>query len=159
MDIDNNNQLTEALSLFFYGYKTFTKEPDDILQKHKIHRMHHRIIFFIARFPGLSINELLTLLEISKQALHKPLKELIEKGLVKCVTCKTDLRVKNLFLTAAGHELEEELSNIQKCHLQEIFSQLGEEYEIAWMNFMKILSSSRPGYKLWEEKITNNNLL
>ena len=42
----NNNDLDDLLVLFYYGYKTFTSEPDRILEKYKIQRTHHRILFF-----------------------------------------------------------------------------------------------------------------
>ena len=152
MDIKKHDQLDEILALFYFGYKTFTKKPDEILEKYGIQRMHHRIIFFIAKFPGLSVNELLTLLEITKQGLHGPLKKLLEKGFVKSEQCEQDLRVKNLFLTKEGEKLEEELSNVQKEQLNEIFLQLGEDYQTAWIEIMKKLSSNRLGYELWINK-------
>jgi DNA-binding MarR family transcriptional regulator len=152
MDIKKQNQLDQTLALFYFGYKTFTKKPDEILEKYGIQRMHHRIIFFIAELPGLSVNELLTLLEITKQALHGPLKKLIQKGFVRSEQCEKDLRVKNLFLTIEGKKLEQELSSVQKEQLNEIFLQLGEEYKDAWVEIMKKLSSNRPGYELWINK-------
>lgn len=155
MNVENEKQLDKVLALFYFAYKTFTEEPDQILVKYGIQRMHHRIIFFVARFPGLSVNELLTLLEISKQALHGPLRKLIEKGLITSKTSKQDLRVKQLTLTKEGEWLEKELSRVQKNKMEEIFLELGEEYRSSWIKVMEQLSSSRLGYNLWYNKEKN----
>ena len=74
-------QMNEALALFYFAYKTFTEKPDEIIKEYGIQRVHHRILFFIARFPGISVNELLSLLEISKQALHSTSTSTCGKGL------------------------------------------------------------------------------
>lgn len=155
MNTHNEEQLDEILTLFYFAYKTFTEEPDQILAKYGIQRMHHRIIFFVARFPGLSINELLTLLEISKQALHAPLRSLIEKGLITSKASKQDLRVKQLTLTKEGKELERELSRVQKNKMEEIFGELGEEHRSSWIKVMEKLASSRVGRNLWCTKKKN----
>lgn len=149
MNIENEEKLDEILTLFYFAYKTFTEEPDQILAKYGIQRMHHRIIFFVARFPGLSINELLTLLEISKQALHAPLRNLIEKGLITSKASEQDLRVKQLTLTKEGKELEKELSRVQKNKMEGIFEEFGEEHRNSWIKVMEKLASSRIGRNLW----------
>ena len=45
-------------------------------------RVHHRILYFVARSPGIAVNALLGVLDVSKQALHAPLRELVDKGLI-----------------------------------------------------------------------------
>lgn len=117
-------QMNQALALFYFAYKTFTEKPDEIIKEYGIQRVHHRILFFIARFPGLSINELLSLLEISKQALHGPLRQLLEKGLIESKEAEHDRRVKQLVLTTEGAELERKLSDVQREQMSSIFQNL-----------------------------------
>lgn len=62
--------------------------------------------YFYRTFPGISVNELLSLLEISKQALHGPLRQLVEKGLIESNEAMHDRRVKQLSLTEKGTDLE-----------------------------------------------------
>lgn len=149
MTIRKEKKLEDIKALFYFAYKTFTEEPDHILVKYGIQRMHHRILYFVAHLPGLSINELLTLLEISKQALNSPLRKLIEKGLITSVPSKQDLRVRQLNLTKEGDELEKKLSYAQSGVLNNIFDELGEEYLNSWMKVMEKFASSRPGNDLW----------
>ncbi len=152
MAVEKEQKLDDIKALFYFAYKTFTSEPDQILIKYGIQRMHHRILYFVAHLPGISINELLTILEISKQALNSPLRKLIEKGLITSVPSKQDLRVKQLSLTKEGAELEKKLSYVQSKVLKDIFDELGEDCLISWIKVMEKFASSRPGNDLWCSK-------
>ncbi|MFJ8526461.1 MarR family winged helix-turn-helix transcriptional regulator [Bacillus sp. NPDC094106] len=145
-------QMNQALALFYFAYKTFTAKPDEIIKEYGIQRVHHRILFFIARFPGLSINELLSLLEISKQALHGPLRQLLEKGLIESNEAEHDRRVKQLALTKEGAELEKKLSDVQREQMGSIFSKFGESCEENWHQVMNELANSRLGFDAWLSK-------
>ncbi|PEB51825.1 MarR family transcriptional regulator [Bacillus pseudomycoides] len=145
-------QMNQALALFYFAYKTFTEKPDEIIKEYGIQRVHHRILFFIARFPGLSINELLSLLEISKQALHGPLRQLLEKGLIESNEAEHDRRVKQLALTKEGAELEKKLSDVQREQMGSIFSKFGESCEENWHQVMNELANSRLGFDAWLSK-------
>ncbi|AKN30703.1 MarR family transcriptional regulator [Clostridium carboxidivorans P7] len=152
MTVETEKKLDDIKALFYFAYKTFTEEPDHMLVKYGIQRMHHRILYFVARFPGISINELLTLLEISKQALNSPLRKLIEKGFITSVPSKQDLRVRQLTLTKEGKELEKKLSYVQSRVLKNIFNELGEDCLISWIKVMEKFAASRPGNDLWCSK-------
>lgn len=147
----DNKDLDDLLVLFYYGYKTFTGEPDRILEKYKIQRAHHRILFFINKFPGISVNKLLKLLDISKQALQTPLKQLIDMNFIESSKSKTDQRVKELRLTPLGTKLANELTNVQNEKMNAIFDSLGDEYKENWKSVMKKLASDINGYSIWEE--------
>ena len=148
---NKDKDLDELLVLFYYGYKTFTAEPDRILEKYKIQRAHHRILFFINKFPGISVNKLLKLLDISKQALQTPLKQLIYLGFVESSKSKTDQRVKELRVTDIGAKLAEELTDIQTRKMASIFNSLGEDYREHWKSVMIDLASDIDGFSVWEE--------
>ncbi|MGF9767292.1 MarR family winged helix-turn-helix transcriptional regulator [Bacillus albus] len=145
-------QMNEALALFYFAYKTFTEKPDEIIKEYGIQRVHHRILFFIARFPGISVNELLSLLEISKQALHGPLRQLVEKGLIESNEATHDRRVKQLSLTEKGADLEKKLSDVQRQQMGAIFSKFGESCEENWHQVMNEMANSRSGFDAWISK-------
>ena len=46
-------------------------------------RVHHRILFFVALHPGLSVKDLLACLGVTKQAINIPLRQLMEMDLWK----------------------------------------------------------------------------
>ncbi len=139
-------ELNRALVLFYFSYRTFTDQADKILEKYALQRMHHRILFFVGHFPGLTVHELLTVLEVSKQALHKPLKRLTDLQLVSSVPALRDRRIRELTLTDQGRVLEQELSDCQRQMMQAIFSRFDENKEEAWREIMTQLSQTRPAY-------------
>lgn len=137
MNEKREEQLNETLMLFYFAYRTFTKEPDRILEQHGIQRLHHRILFFVARKPKISVHELLATLEVTKQALHAPMRQLIEMGYITSEPATHDRRVRELCLTEKGENLEKQLSNVQRGKMNEIFEMLGTESEESWKKVMK----------------------
>jgi DNA-binding transcriptional ArsR family regulator len=87
------------MEAFFFGYQAFTAKADEMLERRGLSRVHQRIVFFIARYPNLSVKELLALLGVSKQALNMPLRQLQEMHLVDSVASETDKRKRLLELT------------------------------------------------------------
>lgn len=144
---EEDAQLNEVLQLFYFGYRTFTEKPDQIIEKYGIQRVHHRILYFIARVPGITVNELLSVLEVSKQALNLPLRQLQDKQLIRTVQASFDKRYKNLYLTDSGKKLETTLSTVQREQMKAIFSKLGGNHQEAWIAVMKTLAAERPGQK------------
>ncbi|WP_408033846.1 MarR family winged helix-turn-helix transcriptional regulator [Terrilactibacillus tamarindi] len=151
MNHEDDNDLNELLILFYFGYRTFTEKPNQMIEKYGIQRVHHRILFFIARIPGITVNELLTVLEVTKQALNQPLRQLTEKGFILHKTAEYDKRYKQLYLTDRGLNLEKELSKVQQEQMKTIFTKLGGNHREAWVDVMKELSSVRPGQKFFKD--------
>jgi DNA-binding MarR family transcriptional regulator len=139
--MSQHNTLNADLESLFYGYRAFTSLPDEILAPLQLARVHHRILYFVARDAGLSVNTLLTRLGISKQALNRPLRELQAKGLVLASTAQHDGRVKCLCLSESGQTLEEKLSSSQRELLQNAFAQ-SPESEAGWRAIMSILAAA-----------------
>src|SRR3954469_20347722 len=68
------------IELFFFAYRDFTSDPDQILADYGFGRAHHRVLHFVNQMPGLTVAELLDVLKITKQSLARVLKELIDTG-------------------------------------------------------------------------------
>lgn len=130
-----------AIEQFYFGYRTFTTPPDRILEQRGLGRVHHRILYFVGRNPGLSVNTLLSMLSVSKQALNAPLRQLIGMQLVAMDTAVHDGRVRQLTLTASGAKLEAQLTGTQMKQLQAVFDQAGTKAETGWHQVMSCLSA------------------
>ncbi len=130
----------EAFELFFHAYKAFTARPDAILAERGLARLHHRILYFVARKPGQRVSELLLTLGVSKQAIHGPLRQLVELGLVSVAEDEQDRRGRCLSLSAEGAALEARLSETQRELLAGVFADKGEAAELAWRQVMKELA-------------------
>jgi DNA-binding MarR family transcriptional regulator len=122
-----DDQLRQGAELMFFAYRCFTADPDRILARKGLGRAHHRAIHFINRQPGLTVNDLLEILGVTKQSLNRILRLLVEDGLVKSQIGKQDRRQRNLYLTEAGRALEGELSRTQRHRMRGAYSAAGPE--------------------------------
>lgn len=135
--LDRDEELNAALELFFFGYRSLTARPDRILESRGLQRVHHRILYFVARRPGLSVGDLLAILRVTKQALHAPLRQLQQMHLVDSTSSPDDRRVRQLRLTAQGARLERLLSGTQRRMLERVFGASGATNEEGWRRVME----------------------
>ena len=133
-------ELNQALESMHFGFRAMVYQPDQRLAKLGLARIHHRLLYFIGRNPDCSINELLQIMGITKQYLHKPLKKLLDLGYVKQKTDAADRRIRRLRLSAKGSKLEFELSEVQRRRFAQIFQQAGPAAEKHWRQVMALLS-------------------
>ncbi|WP_236208652.1 MarR family winged helix-turn-helix transcriptional regulator [Pseudomonas tohonis] len=145
LDLKNPAVQHAAMEAFFFGYQAFTSKPDEMLARRGLSRVHHRILFFIAKYPGLSVKEMLGYLGVSKQALNTPLRQLMEMDLVQSSTADDDKRKRQLGLTADGSKLEKSLRREQARLLERAFSEAGADAVDGWLKVNQALSSARPG--------------
>ncbi len=101
-----DEQLRKGIEAMFFAYRGFTADPDRILADKGYGRAHHRAIHFIHRSPGTTVNNLLSILGVTKQSLNRVLRTLIEDGLVESTVGKRDKRERHLHLTDEGAALE-----------------------------------------------------
>jgi DNA-binding MarR family transcriptional regulator len=140
IDLNRQTALREAIELFYFGYRAFTAHPDRVLAQRGLSRVHHRILYFVGQNPDTSINALLAILGVSKQALNGPLRQLLEMKLVAMRAAARDGRVKELRLTYEGEKLEAKLSGTQMKQLAAVFDQAGPAAETAWRAVMKVIT-------------------
>lgn len=140
-DLKNSAMQRQIMEVFFHGYQAFTAKPDEMLARRGLSRVHHRILFFIASYPSLSVKELLGYLGVSKQALNTPLRQLIEMHLVESRTAEDDRRKRMLRFTAEGAKLEQALRREQVRLLERAFRQAGDEAVAGWLAVNQALAS------------------
>ena len=137
-------ELNKALELFHFAFRAFTAKPDQLLEARGLQRVHHRILYFVGRNPGIRVSGLLAILGVSKQALHAPLRQLQAMHLIEDSPDATDKRGKCLALTQEGAKLETALSGAQRKLLAQVFEQSGDESEVAWRAVMAQLAVQLP---------------
>ena len=142
VDLKKDDEILQAIELMYFGYRAFTRGPDTLLEKRGLSRSHHRILYFIAHRNDVSVGELLTILDISKQALNIPLRQLVSMDLVNQSKSPEDARVKILSLTASGRKLEKSLTRTQRGLIQDILSEAGPSGTTAWFHIMQELAES-----------------
>ena len=143
VDLKRQADLRDAIEGMFFSYRAFTERPDRILERRGLGRVHHRILYFVGRNPGVSIKGLLDILAVSKQALNAPLRQLIEMDLLTVSANAGDRRIRNLALTAEGKRLEAELTGAQMRHLEAALARAGPEAEAGWRRVVAELTATQ----------------
>lgn len=144
--IDDKTIDFETIELFFFAYRDFISDPDEILAKIGYGRAHHRVVYFVSRRPGMTVADLLTILRITKQSLARVLKELIDSGYIRQMTGPADRRQRRLYPTLAGRELALALSEPQSQRIAQAFDTLKPEMREGVKLFLQAMAggSARP---------------
>ena len=120
-----HDQLHQGIELLFYAYRDFTAECDAMLATYGFGRAHHRVIYFVARSPAISVAELLASLRITKQSLSRVLSQLVQEGFISVQKAQSDRRRRLLQLTDKGLELERRLSEVQRARIGAAYRSAG----------------------------------
>ena len=120
-------ELRRGIEMMFFSYRDFTSEADTILAEQDMGRAHHRAIYFIGRHPGITVSDLLGILNITKQSLSRVLSGLMKDGFVLQKTGATDRRQRLLYLTETGSELEARLTALQGRRFAAAYREAGAE--------------------------------
>jgi DNA-binding MarR family transcriptional regulator len=137
----------ETISLFYLGYRAGVAGPKKMLDKLDFGRPHHRILYVVARRPGIAIANLIDLLEVSRQALHRPMRDLIAQGYLMQKPAPTNRRLTLLTLTPKGAALESRLTDLQYEAFARAFAAAGPEAERQWKAVMRALAEQvRPAF-------------
>lgn len=132
-----DDDLRQGMELLFYAYRDFTAEADAILAQLGFGRAHHRVLYFVGRYPGISVAELLGILRITKQSLARVLGALVRQGFIAQEPGRHDRRRRLLGLTPKGVELERRLSADQRRRIAAAYREAGPE---AVAGYRKVLS-------------------
>jgi len=146
----SDSELRDVMELLFFSYRDFIQEPDTILAQYKFGRAHHRVIHFVGRNPKITVNDLLSILKITKQSLSRVLGQLVCEEFVKQQQGKTDRRQRLLSLTQKGRALEKKLSQHQRDRIAKAFMLAGPEAVNA---FYKVLVNMMNDPKEFESSI------
>lgn len=127
-------------ALLFFAFRALTAEPDRVLAERGLSRVHHRILYFVGQAPGLRVGRLLATLGVTKQALNRPLRELVRMGLVSATAPALERRARELRLTPEGERLERRLSVAQRRRFDRAFAGAGPAAERGWREVMRRLA-------------------
>ena len=116
-----DGDLRSAMELLYFAYRRFTGEADTLLKAHGYGRAHHRVLYFVGQSPGLTVGQLLDLLQITKQSLGRVLRVLVHAGLIEQRRGDHDGRERHLTLTPKGASLEAAVAQAQIQLLRDTF--------------------------------------
>jgi DNA-binding MarR family transcriptional regulator len=115
----------DLIELLFFAYRDFVGDPDQVLERLRFGRAHHRVLHFVNRNPGMKVAELLDVLKITKQSLGRVLKQLIDEGYVVQKAGPDDRRQRLLYVSQAGAALAMKLAGLQTERISRVLDELG----------------------------------
>ena len=122
-----DEELRQGIEMLFYAYRDFIAEPDAILRRSGFGRAHHRVIYFVGRYPDTTVSALLDILQITKQSLSRVLGQLVREGYIQQVKGPQDRRQRLLRLTDKGREMELQLTEDQRARFARAYRDAGVE--------------------------------
>ncbi|MGM4920149.1 MarR family transcriptional regulator [Tardiphaga sp. 813_E8_N1_3] len=136
IDLRKLDPLDDALALMYFGWRGMTRAADEYLATVGLSRVHHRILYTVLRSDGITMSDLLAILQISKQALHRPMKQLLDEGYVGVKRDPARHRFKILELTLAGRTVERIASGHERKIMARAFKKAGAGSQAAWSAVM-----------------------
>ena len=121
------DKLKETLNNFFLVYKTFENQILDNASVNGFGIADIRCILIILLYPGITFNELIIKLSITKQSLNRVLKILLEKKMVIQEINKKDKRMKNLYLSDESKKIINNLIGPTIKEISNAFQKSGSE--------------------------------
>lgn len=132
--------LDGALLLMHFALRGLVVKADAFLAEQGLSRVHHRLLYAVARAEGISVGQLIELLGVSKQALHRPLKFLQDEGYVVARRDPVQHRTKRLSLTERGREVEATASRHERDAMEEAMRTVSPDGQGAWREVMTALA-------------------
>ena len=139
-----DEHIKDCIQLLLYAYKETFSDPKEILKKNSFGSAHHRALNLVERNQGISVNELLIKLKITKQSLNRVLRDLKQAKIIKQVRDQKDTRRKLLYLDQNGKKFFKEVFDSQK---KRIFNALKNSDSNSVLNFKEVLKKIINGKK------------
>ena len=135
--------LDEAMELMHFAFRQVIEAPDRALAEQGFSRLHHRILYVTAHNPGIVVGDVVGLLGVTKQAVHRPIRQLCEAGLVTLEQGDDDRRTRSLQLTRKGRRFERQLAHMQHRIFRQAFEDAGSSAEKGWRAVMDRIGGHR----------------
>ena len=126
----------DLIELLFFAYRDFVRDADRRLEDFRFGRAHHRVLYFVFRHPGLTVNALLDILKITKQSLNRVMKDLIDQKLIEVRAGTSDRRRRLLHATPEGCELALDLAHLQSERFRRTLASLPGEARAGAVDFL-----------------------
>ena len=126
----------DLIELLFFAYRDFVGDADRLLEDYRFGRAHHRVLHFVFRHPGLTVNALLDILKITKQSLNRVMKDLIDGHLIEVRAGTSDRRRRLLYPTPDGRKLALDLAHLQSERFRRTLADLPDEARAGAVDFL-----------------------
>ena len=139
-----DEQIKDCIQLLINAYRETLSDPKDVLKKKSLGFAHLRTMYLIDMESGISVNELLYKLKITKQSLNRVLKDLKRLKIIKQIKDNKDTRRRLLYFDKDGQKIHNEVFEAQK---KRIFNALKDSDPNSVIKFKDVLSKIINGKK------------
>ena len=139
-----DEQIKDCIQLLINAYRETLSDPKDVLKKKSLGFAHLRTMYLIDMESGISVNELLYKLKITKQSLNRVLKDLKRLKIIKQIKDNKDTRRRLLYFDKDGQKIYNEVFEAQK---KRIFNALKDSDPNSVIKFKDVLSKIINGKK------------
>ena len=139
-----DEQIKDCIQLLVHAYRETLSDPKEVLKKKSLGFAHLRTMYLIDMDSGISVNELLLKLKITKQSLNRVLKDLKRLKMIKQIKDNTDTRRRLLYLDRDGKRIYDEVFETQK---KRIFNALKDSDPSSVIKFKEVLNRIINGKK------------
>jgi DNA-binding MarR family transcriptional regulator len=122
-----DEELRQGVDLLVFALRDLNLDRDALLKSQGLGRAHGRALTIIARRPGLSVTDLLSLLRITKQSLNRVLSDLMAQDYVEQKPAPNDGRKRLLRVTEKGRAFDDALWEAQRPRVVKAFREAGPE--------------------------------
>jgi DNA-binding MarR family transcriptional regulator len=133
------DELDRDLWLFHLAFRGLVRQPDEILARQGLSRIHNRLLFVIGRAGEISVGDIAQALAVSRQAIHGPMKQLRDLGLIVSQPHAHKRTIQLVRLTPRGARLELAVNEVQRRHLAKAFEALPPTAVRGWRRVMAAL--------------------
>ena len=139
-----DDKLKETLNNFFLVFKNFENQILENASDNNFGIADIRCILVILLNPGITFNELIIKLGITKQSLNRVLKILIDEKMVIQEVNKKDKRMKNLFLSNESKKIVNDLIGPTLKEISGAFQKSGSEAVSGFnQTFLNLMSKNK----------------
>lgn len=136
----------EAIDLLHFGFHGAIGESVRRLRELGLTRMDHTLLYLAERMPGLTVGEFMQRYGATRQALTRPLHELVERQLLEQRPDAVDGRIKRLHLTREGERVLRSLNSAQQAAFERAFERAGKAAKDGWRAVMRELAAPAVDY-------------
>ena len=120
-------EVARGVALLLLGQSHMLRTIDAPLREAGIGRAHYRMLSHVARWPGVTIGDLIALTGTSKQALSRVARDLGVRKLITAQPGIVDRRRRELRVTDAGASLDHALAAMLAAAMAEAYSAAGQD--------------------------------
>jgi DNA-binding MarR family transcriptional regulator len=124
MSAQRKQLMHRAVVLHFMVQLSLAGDAEAKLKRRGMGRVHHRILYFAHFSPGITVSELLTVLDVRHQNIQRILRQLVEGGYVFARQSAEDGRVRQLSSSRKGEKLLQSLSVAQYARIGRAFNRV-----------------------------------